>query len=127
MDERLGSDYDLALLKTTTTITTTATPSSVNTPETEEKVVSYINVGIDAQFAGNEARFINDYRGTGVSRPNAVFKDSRGDPDGKGELTIGVWTAKDGIDKGDEILVSYGRGWWQARREAEGADETTVG
>lgn len=32
-----------------------------------------------------------------------------------GELRMGVWSGNDPIKKGDEILVSYGKGWWQAR------------
>ena len=63
---------------------------------------------------GNEARFINDYRGIRI-RPNAIFKERRTI---HGELRIGIWSA-DGetINKGDEILVSYGKSWWNARNE----------
>lgn len=107
-DERPSSDYDLSLYKSIIT----------QTQAHNDGERGYVNVGIDAQYVGNEARFINDYRGTGVSRPNAVFRDVRGGEDGKGELTIGVWSAKDGIEKGEEILVSYGKGWWLARKEA---------
>ncbi|PQE25453.1 set domain-containing protein [Rutstroemia sp. NJR-2017a BBW] len=81
-------------------------------------------VGIDAAKKGNEARFINDYRGVG-EKPNAEFKEiwdvARGERgmgvwvlgEGKGKSAKGKWK---GIKKGDEILVSYGRGFWGARK-----------
>lgn len=74
-----------------------------------------VNVGIDAQQMGNEARFINDYRGV-RDRPNAIFVDSRTN---SGELRMSVWSAGEAIKKGDEILVSYGKGWWRARTNEE--------
>ncbi|KAL2069882.1 hypothetical protein VTL71DRAFT_14561 [Oculimacula yallundae] len=81
-------------------------------------------LGIDADKRGNEARFINDYRGV-AAKANAEFLDVW---DGKrGERGIGVWVLREGknvkgkggkgIRKGEEILVSYGRGFWGARRE----------
>ena len=63
---RDGSDYDLSLMKTS----------------------DGINIGVDAQFMGNEARCINDYRGV-FERPNAAFKEGRTE---KGELRMSVWT-----------------------------------
>ena len=83
-------------------------------------------IGIDANTRGNEARFINDYRGI-AEKPNAEFKeiwDSR-----KQERGMGVWVLPEGksgkgkgIRKGEEILVSYGRGFWGARNGAEVED-----
>lgn len=93
-------------------------------------------IGVDAQGRGNEARFINDFRGVTVSgeraRVNAEFREVW---DGKrGERGMGVWVLGEkaavgargkgagkwrGIRKGEEILVSYGRGFWGARREEE--------
>lgn len=35
-----------------------------------------------------------------------------------------VWSGKDGIGKGDEILVSYGKGWWDARMTESGGGGT---
>jgi hypothetical protein len=70
-----------------------------------------INVGVDARLMGNEARFINDYRGV-RERPNAVFIERRTD---SGELRMSVWSGKEGIKKGSEIVVSYGKSWWGAR------------
>lgn len=77
-------------------------------------------IGIDADGRGNEARFINDYRGV-AERANAEFKEVW---DGRrGERGMGVWVLPEGrsgkgkgIRKGEEILVSYGRGFWGARK-----------
>ncbi|KAG8959313.1 hypothetical protein FRC03_008158 [Tulasnella sp. 419] len=93
-DERYGSDYDLCLTR-------------FRLSEDE-----FVSVGIDAQFMGNEARFINDYRATGISKPNAEFRERTCE---NGELRMSVWSGSKGIKKGDEILVSYGKGWWKAR------------
>jgi hypothetical protein len=80
-------------------------------------------IGIDADKGGNEARFINDYRGI-AEKPNAEFKeiwDAR-----KKERGMGVWVLPEGksgkgkgVRKGEEILVSYGRGFWGARQAVE--------
>lgn len=70
-----------------------------------------MSIGIDARRSGNEARFINDYRGIS-KRPNAVFCDNRLS---SGELRMSVWSSVEGVKKGDEILVSYGKSWWRAR------------
>ncbi|ESZ92511.1 hypothetical protein SBOR_7103 [Sclerotinia borealis F-4128] len=107
-------------------------------------------VGVDAQGRGNEARFVNDFRGVLGGRVNAEFREVW--DGGRGERGMGVWVLgeKDGkgkgkkvgegmgkgkgegkgngsaggkwkgIRKGEEILVSYGRGFWGARK---GEDE----
>lgn len=55
---------------------------------------------------------MNDYRGIpGQDKPNAVFVDIRMP---SGELTMRIESCKT-IKKGEEILVSYGKAWWQAR------------
>jgi hypothetical protein len=87
-DDRPDSDYDLSLYRS-----------------------QEVNVGVDARVMGNEARFINDFRGI-RDRPNAVFVEGRSS---LGELRMSVWSGADGVDKGDEILVSYGKAWWRAR------------
>ncbi|KIM29096.1 hypothetical protein M408DRAFT_68691 [Serendipita vermifera MAFF 305830] len=89
-ESRNSSDYDLSLIKTS----------------------DGINIGVDAQFQGNEARCLNDYRGI-AERPNAVFKEGRTE---RGELRMSVWTGSKAVIKGQELLVSYGKGWWSARR-----------
>ncbi|KAI0403257.1 hypothetical protein F4802DRAFT_313720 [Xylaria palmicola] len=90
-------------------------------------------VAVDAAQAGNEARFVNDYRGVG-ERPNAEFRqcwDLRG---GQQCMAVFVLPAgknaagkagAGGIPKGTEILVSYGKGFWSKRREEE--QESTAG
>jgi len=84
-----------------------------------------LKVGVDASTMGNEARFINDYRGIRGEGPNACSKDCLIDVGGgKFERGIGVYVlpagkkgqmAK-GIEKGEEIVVSYGKGFWSHRQ-----------
>ncbi|KAF1949293.1 hypothetical protein CC80DRAFT_555500 [Byssothecium circinans] len=80
-------------------------------------------VGVDASRMGNEARFINDYRGISNS-PNAEFRDISVDVGNGGvEKRMGVFVLSagksgkraKGIGKGEEILVSYGKGFWSER------------
>jgi hypothetical protein len=83
---------------------------------------------------GNEARFVNDYRGVPGregKKANAEFRvvwDAR-----TGEKCMAVFVLPAGkkavgrarvvaIARGEEVLVSYGRGFWQGRRE-EGEQE----
>ncbi len=104
MDDHAASNYDLSLDRE-------------------------LGIGIDADKKGNEARFINDYRGV-KDRSNAEFKeiwDGR-----KGERGMGVWVLSEGrsgkqkgIRKGEEILVSYGRGFWGARKGDENQKSLT--
>ncbi|GAA5932521.1 uncharacterized protein JCM15063_001249 [Sporobolomyces koalae] len=77
-------------------------------------------IGIDATRAGGEARFVNDYRGTGLARPNAVFELRTWQlPNGKGAGTrMAIFAGPHGIDKGSEVCVSYGKGFWDNRRNA---------
>jgi SET domain len=82
-----------------------------------------LGVGIDADRKGNEARFINDYRGI-AEKPNAEFKEIWDER--RRERGIGVWVLPEGksgkgkgVKKGEEILVSYGRGFWGARKGDE--------
>lgn len=87
---------------------------------------------------GNEARFVNDYRGVpgrDGKRQNAEFKEVWwAGKDGKGEKGMAVFVlpagkravgrAKTvGIAKGEEILVSYGKGFWDQRRDEEAGME----
>ncbi|KAM6497964.1 SET domain protein [Amanita muscaria] len=90
-DDRAESNYDLSL----------------------HRFQDGVCIGIDATSMGNEARFINDYRGI-KDKPNVVFIDARIP---SGELRMGIWSTSDGIRKGEEILVSYGKAWWRARSE----------
>ncbi|KAI0830017.1 hypothetical protein F5Y06DRAFT_282296 [Hypoxylon sp. FL0890] len=83
-------------------------------------------LAVDADKAGNEARFVNDYRGV-KERPNSEFRecwDSR-----RGEKCMAVFVlpagkntgkkAATGIGKEEEILVSYGKGFWSKRRDEQ--------
>ncbi|KAG9288970.1 hypothetical protein G9A89_015519 [Geosiphon pyriformis] len=86
--------------------------------ESEEKSNYLLGFGkeicIDGWKQGSEARFINDYRGI-ASKPNASFHEFI---DAKtGELKMGVWVMPGvgKIKKGNEILVSYGKGFWRER------------
>lgn len=88
-DDRPASDYDLSLLR----------------------LQDGTSVGLDASRMGNEARFINDFRSV-APKANAQFQESR---NGAGELCMSVWSGSEGIKKGDEILVSYGKAFWKAR------------
>lgn len=84
-EERPDSDYDLSLYRSQ----------------------DGVNVGVDASRMGNESRFINDYRGI-QGKPNAEFVEYRTE---SGELRMSIWSKVEGIKKGDEILVSYGKSW----------------
>lgn len=84
-----------------------------------------VGISVDATHMGTEARFINDYRGVRVAGPNAEFRDVWIDfGHGQGERGIGVFVLsagksgkrKEGIKKGEEIVVSYGKGFWEQRQ-----------
>ncbi|KZW02027.1 hypothetical protein EXIGLDRAFT_597976, partial [Exidia glandulosa HHB12029] len=102
-DEREDSDYDLGLVKLAAADFHSALADARD---------GFVGIGVDAARCGNEARFVNDYRGV-ADRPNAVFKDGR---TAEGELRMSVWSGPRGVDKNEEILVSYGKGWWAARQ-----------
>ena len=61
---------------------------------------------IDAELAGNEARFVNDFRIT-VRQANACFDQH---VDERGDLKLVVFYKPDApIRSGEEILISYGK------------------
>ncbi|KAK8864371.1 hypothetical protein IAR55_001619 [Kwoniella newhampshirensis] len=108
-DEHSSSDYDISLLR-----------MSASDPRNPfgadgEKGGRHISIGVDAAQMGNAARFINDYRGVRPSGPNSEFRMGRGEG---GEARMEIWTlkGKGGVGKGEEILVSYGKAWWGARK-----------
>jgi SET domain-containing protein len=85
---------------------------------------------VDAATTGNEGRFINDYRGIG-ERNNVElrFADHLGGPNTAsvqpvevGPPCMSIWTVARGIPAGDELLLSYGKGYWQARAGRGAAD-----
>ena len=71
-------------------------------------------LALDAARVGNEARMCNDFRNTG-KRANAVFDQYR---DAAGDQKLAIFVHSASIKKGEEILVSYGKGFWRARRDA---------
>jgi hypothetical protein len=83
-----------------------------------------LGVALDSAKSGNEARFINDYRGI-ADRPNAEFRDIWVQvADRTWERWIGIFVVtvgkagqrKQGIRPGEEILVSYGKAFWTDRQ-----------
>ncbi|OAA62836.1 SET domain protein [Niveomyces insectorum RCEF 264] len=101
------------------------------------------DVAVDAARRGNEARFVNDYRGTGRPRPNAEFREVWDPRRGERGMAVFVLPASrrkrfkgpgvaapnmgssrsgGGIAAGEEILVSYGKGFWEMRQKE--SDET---
>jgi SET domain-containing protein len=105
--EEHESDYDLSLLRLS------------HADPRNPFQGNHISIGVDAAEMGNAARFVNDFRGIGGA-PNAEFKLGRGEG---GELIMEIWALKGkgctGIGKGDEVLVSYGKSWWGARKGTE--------
>jgi hypothetical protein len=86
-----------------------------------------LGIGVDASKMGNEARFINDYRGVSMAA-NAEFRDIFVDVgSGKVEKRVGVFVLSagksgkraKGIGRGEEILVSYGKGFWSERQSTQ--------
>jgi len=87
-----------------------------------------LQIGVDATRMGNEARFINDYRGIRSEGPNAEFRDCLVDIGGVFERRISAFVLSAGkkggkrargINKGEEIVVSYGKGFWSHRVEGQ--------
>ncbi|KAK0708136.1 hypothetical protein B0H67DRAFT_464458, partial [Lasiosphaeris hirsuta] len=80
------------------------------------------DLAVDAARAGNEGRFVNDYRGVPEGegtkkRANAEFRqvwDQR-----RRERGMGVFVLAPGVKKGEEVCVSYGKGFWGGRKEGE--------
>ncbi|WYZ35645.1 hypothetical protein EsH8_X_000292 [Colletotrichum jinshuiense] len=83
-------------------------------------------IAVDADKGGNEARFINDYRGV-AERPNAEFREVWSHK--FQQRCMAVWVlpegkngrGKGGIGKSEEILVSYGKGFWGHRKPEDSA------
>ena len=87
-------------------------------------------LSVDAARAGNEARFANDYRGIG-ERSNAEFRDcfvqvpsDKRAGGTKWERRVGIFVLgvgkagkrKGGVREGEEVLINYGKGFWEARK-----------
>jgi len=102
VDDHETSDYDLCLVRIS---------GSHPLSPTLEKPIS---IGVDAARAGNAGRLVNDYRCI-RSSPNAEFRVGKGE---SGALRMEIWTLKCGVPKGEEVLVSYGKGGWNATKGA---------
>ena len=85
-----------------------------------------LGISVDAANIGNEARFINDYRGVRPEGPNAEFRDCWVEVEERlWEKRIGIYVLTagksgkraGGIGQGQEILVSYGKGFWSERQK----------
>jgi len=93
-----------------------------------------LGIGIDATKMGNEARMINDYRGVREKGPNAEFRDVWVIDEGRTEKRIAVYVLSagksgkraKGIAKGEEILVSYGKGFWNKRSATDANEKPLV-
>ncbi len=72
-----------------------------------------VRLTLDAEKCGNEARFINDFRGTG-GKANVRFA-ARTDARGVRHMGVYVLPGGAGVAKGAELLLSYGKGFWLAR------------
>ena len=68
-------------------------------------------LALDAAKVGNEARMCNDFRNTG-KRANAVFDQYR---DAAGDQKLAIFVGPHPLGKGEEVLVSYGKGFWANR------------
>lgn len=89
-----------------------------------------IGLSIDGAKSGNESRFANDYRGI-AERANAEFRDcfvqvpSEKRVGGvKWERRVGIFVLsagkagkrKKGVVEGEEVLINYGKSFWEARK-----------
>ena len=109
-ESRDDSDYDLRVLG----------------PPPELGAVD-IPLGIDATHKGNEARFVNDFRGV-AQRPNVFFEEYEvlsedGSQQQRGLL---IKSGSKPIRPGEELLVSYGKGFWAARRPDDEEEEEST-
>lgn len=99
-----------------------------------------LSLSVDAARSGNESRCANDYRGV-AERANAEFRDcfvqvsSEKRAGGvKWERRVGIFVLsagkagkrKMGIARGEEVLVSYGKGYWEGRRTLAGFRQDEV-
>ncbi|KAI8852974.1 hypothetical protein BC829DRAFT_355193, partial [Chytridium lagenaria] len=88
----------------------TASPSSDYSLSFDRR----FGLSIDAEKSGNEARMINDYRGVPKAQRATVefqvYRDFR-----TGVVRMGIFSLSKPIAAGEELLLSYGKGFWQAR------------
>lgn len=97
------SDYDITLDGGAITM--------VKNLETGEEKEERMPISIDAWKWGNEGRMVNDYRGIG-DKPNVQFDEHIV----QGEQRIGIFVMDKEIQKGEELLVSYGKGMFNKKK-----------
>ena len=87
-----------------------------NESKTSDYIIHFVDaLSCDAEHIGNEARFINDYRNINDQGPNVKFLNYKSDKGRHATLRLGVFSCSKPIKKGQELLVSYGKGFWKAR------------
>eukprot|EP00301_Raphidiophrys_heterophryoidea_P011304 c1716_g1_i1.p1 GENE.c1716_g1_i1~~c1716_g1_i1.p1 ORF type:complete len:184 (+),score=24.16 c1716_g1_i1:58-609(+) len=80
--------------------------------KTSDYILGFVpGYSVDGEKCGNEARFINDFRGVG-DRSNVEFRVYKHE---NGEMRIGIFVGHREIKKGQELLLSYGKGFWRER------------
>ncbi|KAI8905093.1 hypothetical protein EDD86DRAFT_177595, partial [Gorgonomyces haynaldii] len=80
-------------------------------PDTNDYCVHfYGTLSIEAETAGNTARYINDFRNIS-DRPNVAF-DTYLSPRGP---RVGVFSLSREIKAGQELLCTYGNLFWKSR------------
>ena len=81
--------------------------------KTSDYIIHFVDtLSCDAENTGNEARFINDYRNINDDGPNVKFLNYKNK---QNCLRLGVFSGSKPIKKNQELLVSYGKGFWKAR------------
>jgi hypothetical protein len=94
-----------------------------------DNALSYSHLSASS-FACSSARFVNDYRGTGAPRANALFElrswDIPGSNPARKGIRMAIWAGPHGVEKGAELLVSYGGGFWAERRKEWEAEATAA-
>ncbi|KAI1766982.1 hypothetical protein GGR53DRAFT_484449 [Hypoxylon sp. FL1150] len=93
-----------------------------------------VDLAVDAEKAGNEARFINDFRGI-AARPNCEFRECWDSRRGERCMAVFVLPASKnanknvvaGVGKAEELLVSYGKGFWGKRRDEIAGEDMSMG
>ena len=82
--------------------------------KTSDYIIHFVDdLSCDAEKIGNEARFINDYRNISENAPNVKFLNYTNK---ENQLRLGVFCGSKCTKKNQELLVSYGKGFWKARK-----------
>jgi hypothetical protein len=74
-------------------------------------------ISVDATRCGNSARMVNDYRGI-AKQPNCIFDHRKGMVNGREVLRMAIFVGREPIQRGQELLVSYGKAFWRTPESA---------